>query len=80
VAAEKVKEQSGQCNHYSPGLLLSREPKQQQADQENFNAQGDGEKEARKNSFEYKHWLCNSADSASATKLSYHSPLLAATF
>jgi hypothetical protein len=48
VAAEKEEQHCGECNHYSSGLLFSREPKQQQTDQEEFNAQGDGEKRREK--------------------------------
>jgi hypothetical protein len=73
VAAEKEEQHSGECNHYSPGLLFSREPKQQQTGQENFNAQGNGEKKAGEDLFEYKHSFSNSADSGLRTSLSYHS-------
>jgi hypothetical protein len=75
VAAEKEEQHCGECNHYSSGLLFSREPKQQQTDQEDFNAQGDGEKKAGENLFQYNHSFSNSADSGLRTSLSYHSPL-----
>jgi hypothetical protein len=75
VAAEKEEQHSSECNHYSAGLLFSREPKQQQADQEEFNTQGNGEKKAGENLFEYHHSFSNSADSGLRASLSYHSPL-----
>jgi hypothetical protein len=55
--------------------LLSREPKQQQTDQENFQAQGDWEKKSGDNFLEQKHSFCNSADAGLRTNPSYHSPL-----
>ena len=72
MAAEKEEQHSGECNHYSPGLLFSREPKQQQTEQENFQAQGDREKKSGDNFLEQKHSFCNSADSGLRTSLSYH--------
>jgi hypothetical protein len=52
VAAQKKKQHSGERNHRFPRLLFSREPKQQQTDQQNFKAEGDGEKKAGENLFE----------------------------